>query len=315
LSEEDRQPLVSVVLLSYNRPEFLDQALQSVAAQTYPNLEIIVVDNPSPNTDAIRAMVARYPKMRLVVMPHNSGYTGGMNEGIRQAKGEYIYLTEEDMVSDSGCVAAMVAYAETDPQAAIISGIHYDEHGAMVHAGGFLKLGTVYSLFLIGRDTPEPPPMLGPFCATYITGAMLMLRRSAVQELGAFAPDFFMYVEDVELCVRYLRAGRTIVIVPAAQAKTLANLPALKSSALINFHKFKNLQSLYIRHAPARVLPGFFARYAGVSLLRHLFRDPAAAVTHLRANLWVIAHLPQLLRERKRLSAMARGPRATPRLL
>ncbi len=295
------------MLLCHNRPQYLEPALQSIAEQNYPNLEVIIVNNPSTDTDAIRAMVAKYPAMRLVVMPHNAGYTGGMNEGIRQSRGEYIYLTEEDMVSDPNCIAAMVAYAETDPQAGIISGIHSDEQGAMVHAGGFLKITEVYSLFLIGRDTPEPPNMLGPFCATYVTGAMLMLRRSAVEELGAFPPDFFMYVEDVELCVRFLRAGRTIVIVPGARAKTLANLPALKSSALIDFHKFKNLQSLYLLHAPAAVLPGFFARYAGVSLLRYLFRDPAVAKSLIRANLWVAAHFPKLFKERRRLSVIAKA--------
>jgi len=306
LTDEDRQPLVSVVVLSYNRPDFLEQALRSIAAQTYRNLEVIVVDNPSAASERIRAIVGQFSAARLIAMPKNAGYTGGMNEGIRQARGEYVYLTEDDMLTEPPAIAALVQYAETDPQAAILSGIHFDEHGAMVHAGGFLRLGAVYSLFLLGRDTPEPPAMAGPFCATYATGAMLMLRRSAVEELGSFRPDFFMYLEDVELCVRFLRAGRTIVIVPAARAKTLANLPTAKSSAALNFHKFKNLQALYLLHAPARVLPGFFARYAGMALLRHLLREPAVAMALVRANLWVSAHFPRLLRERKRLAAMAR---------
>lgn len=306
MSDIHRQPLVSVVILSYNRPDFLQQALQSIAAQTYSRLEIVVVDNPSSESERIRGIVAEFPAVRLIAMPTNAGYTGGMNEGIRQSRGEYVYLTEDDMVTDPHAIAAMVAYAESDSQAAIISGIHFNERGAMVHAGGFIKLAVLFSLFLIGRDTPEPPPLAGPFCATYATGAMMMLRRSAVEGLGTFRPDFFMYLEDVELCVRILRAGGTIVIVPAATARTLADRPTEKSSSLLNFHKFKNLQALYLLHARAGVLPGFFARYSAALWLRYLFRDPAVAMAVARANLWLVLHWPSLFRERRRLAAMAR---------
>jgi GT2 family glycosyltransferase len=303
LSPEDRPPLVSVVILSYNRPLFLAESLRSISAQTCPKLEVIVVDNPSPESESIRSIVQQFPIARLIPMPRNSGYTGGMNEGIRQSRGDYIYLTEDDMVTEPAAISALVAYMETDPQCAIASGIHYDEHGVMVHAGGFVQLGTVYSQFLIGRDTPAPPPLAGPFCATYASGAMLLLRRSAVEELGAFRPDFFMYFEDVELGVRFLRHGKSIVIVPAARAKTLANLPTVRSSPLLNFHKFKNLLATHVLHAPAATLPEFFVRYAGVSLLRYVYGDPGAALSLLRADLWIAVHFPRLVRERKRLGA------------
>ena len=299
-------PLVSVVLLCHDRPQLLVDALQSIAAQRYPKLEVLVVHNPSPHSEAIRSIVQQFPDFRLIVMPHNAGYTGGMNEGIRQATGKYIYITEEDMVTAPDAVAAMVAYMESDPQCATASGIHDDQCGVIVHAGGFIQLGGIYRLFVIGRDTPVFPPLLGPFCASYITGAMMLLRRSTIEELGAFRQDFFMYHDDVELCVRFLRHGKTLVIVPSARAKTLANLPTAKTSALINFHKFKNLFATYLLHAPAGVLPEFFARYAGITLLRHMFRDPAAALALLRAEFWITANFPRLLRERKQLAASCR---------
>ena len=311
MTDEDRQPLVSVVILSYNRPDFLQQALQSIGAQTYPKLEIIVVDNPSPQSERIRGIVTSVASARLIAMPINAGYTGGMNEGIRQSRGDYIYLTEDDMITDPEAITEMVAYAETDEQAAIISGIHFNERGAMVHAGGFIKLNAIFSLFLIGRDTIEPPQMSGPFCATYATGAMMLLRRSAIDELGAFRPEFFMYLEDVELCVRFLRAGRTIVIVPAARAKTLADRPAEKASSLLNFHKFKNLFATYILHAWARILPEFFLRYGIVNFWRHLFRDPGSALALARANLWLAANLARLWRDRTQLAESCRNSAAS----
>lgn len=299
-------PLVSVVVLSYNRPQYLEQALKSIAAQTYPNLEIIVVDNPSPASEEIRTMATKHPGIRFVPMGKNAGYAGGMNEGICRALGEYIYLTEDDMATGPEAIAAMVDYMERDPQAGIVSGIHYNDRGALVHGGGFIRLGSTYSQFLIGRDTPEPPSLDGPFCATYATGAMMLLRRSVIERLGAFREDFFMYFEDVELCTRYIAAGKTVVIVPTAQAKTFDDSTA-RPSRTVEFHKLKNFLATNLLHAPARGLPEFFLRYAGLNLLRHLLRDRHAAMVLLRAEFWIAGRFRQLLRERREFAVRGRG--------
>lgn len=300
-------PLVTVVILSYDRPRYLAQSLESIAAQTYSNLQTIVVDNPSPQSDAVRELVAAHPAVQLIAMPHNAGYAGGMNEGIRRAAGEFIYLTEDDMVTEPDAISAMVEYMERDPQAAIVSGIHYDNHGLMIHGGGFITLGSTFSQFLIGRDTPVPPALDGPFCASYATGAMMMLRRTAVETLGAFREDFFMYFEDVEICARFIRARQTVVIVPTARAKTISESPLAKTPRAVEFHKLKNLLAVHLLHAPARTLPEFLLRYAGLNLLRGLVTDRDAAMVQLRADLWVAARFPQLLRQRKQLGAHGRN--------
>jgi GT2 family glycosyltransferase len=232
-----------------------------------------------------------------------------MNEGICRAAGEYIYLTEDDMITAPEAIGEMVAYMRRDPQAAIVSGVHHDDRGALIHAGGFITLGSTYSQFLIGRDTPVPPRLHGPFCATYATGAMMMLRRSVIEELGAFREDFFMYFEDVELCARYLRSGKTVVIVPTARAETFADSDAGRPSPAVEFHKFKNLLTVNLLHAPAKVLPEFLARYAGLNLLRSLRAGRRLALEHLRANLWVAARLPRLLRQRRSFASRHGGSR------
>lgn len=296
---------MTVVVLSYNRPDFLKQSLQSILMQSYPKLEVIVIDNPSVQSDAVRAVVSEFLNVRLITMPSNRGYTGGMNQGIRRAQGEYIYLTEDDMITEINAVGALVSYMQQDPQCAIASGIHDDEAGTMVHAGGFVKLGAVYSQFIIGRDTPDPPVLSGPFCVTYATGAMMMLRRSTIDALGTFRHDFFMYFEDVEFCLRVLRGGKSIVIVPDARAKTLANLPFAEPSRKIQFHKFKNFFALHLIYLPFACLPEFLARYAGLNLLRYLFRDREAAIALIKSQLWIAVHLRALLMERRRLATTA----------
>ena len=74
-------PPVTAVLLSYNRPEMLREALASVVAQTYPNLRVLVVDNKSPTSDRIREVVAGFSGVEFIANPTNTGFTGGNEPG------------------------------------------------------------------------------------------------------------------------------------------------------------------------------------------------------------------------------------------
>jgi GT2 family glycosyltransferase len=300
--EAPSRPLVTVVVLSYNRPHFLSKALQSIAQQTYPNLEVLVVDNPSPQSGAVRDLMQRYPSCRLISMDRNNGYAGGMNEGIRNAAGDYIYLSEDDMITEPGAITAMVDHMESDPQAGLASGIIDDHLGATIYAGGFTEIGPVFKQYLYGRSTPVLPPIAGPFCITYASGAMMMFRRSALEELGLFREDFFMYFEDVEICARFLKAGRSIVLVPTAKTVTLGEGPEKKDSPRVSFHKLKNLMAVSLLYIRPAEMPEFLLRYGVVNLLRHALRDRPTAWALLCADLWVAANFPRLMWDRRQFS-------------
>lgn len=97
------QPLVSVIIPSYNRPaDFVCRAIESVLAQTYPNLEVVVVDdNPagSPARAALAALLEKYapdPRVRAVINPKNLGGSGARNAGVRAARGTYLAFLDDD---------------------------------------------------------------------------------------------------------------------------------------------------------------------------------------------------------------------------
>src|SRR5436309_10645241 len=92
------KPPISAVVLSYNRPAMLVRALESVYRQGYPSLEVIVVDNRSPSSDAVAQVVERFPGVRFLPQSENLGYAGGMNVGLGAATGDFIHLTEDDIV-------------------------------------------------------------------------------------------------------------------------------------------------------------------------------------------------------------------------
>src|SRR5919112_291203 len=91
--EQDAAPLVSVVIPCYNQAHFLGEAIESVLAQSYPNFEIIVVDDGS--TDDTSEVAGRYPKVRLV-RQENQGLSGARNAGLARSEGEYVVFLDAD---------------------------------------------------------------------------------------------------------------------------------------------------------------------------------------------------------------------------
>src|SRR3954454_22951822 len=132
------QPTVSVVVLSYNRPAALAEALESIIGQEYRKLDVIVVDNRSPNSDEVAEVVARSPGARFFPQPENLGYAGGINLGIAVATGEYIHVTEDDIRIDKNFYEELLQHAATRPSC-LLSGVVY-EGDTCLFAGATLSI-------------------------------------------------------------------------------------------------------------------------------------------------------------------------------
>jgi GT2 family glycosyltransferase len=295
-------PTLSVVLLSYNRPAYLEEALQSVVAQDYPHMDITVVDNRSPASEQVAALVRRYPQVRLLAQAENLGFTGGMNVGIAAATGDYVYLTEDDIVLAPGCLAALAEQLEAHPEVGLASALLLNKgSGTLVCAGGEVELGAVYRLKVHGWQEPDEGQYTTPLDVSFVPGCSMFARRELLQRLGGFRSDFFMYGEDLELCQRLLKAGWRIRVVPAARAHHFEPTPGPLRPE-IEFHRNKNHLAVYLLHAPLAALPGFAVRYALVEPLRMALSQREVLPGRLRALRWGLAHLGPLLRDRRALS-------------
>jgi GT2 family glycosyltransferase len=290
---------VTIVVLSHNRPALLEKALRSIAAQTCPGCEVLVVDNASPSSDRVREVVHRFEGVRLLANATNRGFTGGMNQGLADANGEYIYLTEDDIELEPACVATLVEYLTQHPRVALAGPIMWNRRSLTIRcAGGSFSLGPVYRMDVTAVGETKLPDT-APFDTMYIPGAMIAARTAILRDLGGFRSDFFMYGEDVELCARVGERGWTMAIVPAARVFH-HEPPDDPEPRAISFHKQKNLAALYMLHAPMRVLPEFFARYLIVDGGRRLLRDRATLPTWLAAWIVALARSPKFFADRLR---------------
>lgn len=298
------RPRVSVVVLSHARPALLAQLLRSLALQTWTDRETLVVDNASDASDAVRAVVAGFPQVRLIASPVNLGFAGGMNLGWRAAAGDHVFLTEDDIVLAPDCVERLLAFAAGQPGCGVAAPLMLNRGTGTIRCAGLrISLGAVYRQTVVGADTPDDGRLTMPVSVDAVPGAAMFVRRDLLALLGGFRDDFFLYYEDVEFCLRVRGKGLTIDVEPGA--RVWHHEPAGPPSPVAAFHMQKNLFALYALHAPGRVLPEFASRYVLAATVRALAREPARARRNALAALWVLRRLPSLLADRRRNRLLA----------
>lgn len=269
----------------------------SITRQTYPACEVVVVDNCSPSSPKIQQLVKSFPAVRLISTDANIGFTGGMNRGLAEARGQYVYLTEDDIELAPDCVEQLIDYLHTHEDVALAGPVMWNMRTPTIRcAGGEFTFGSIFRMSVNGAND-EALPTGEPFPTRFLPGAMIAARTALLRKLGGFHPAFFMYREDIELCARVLEHGLGIAIVPAARVYH-HDPPEGPDSLVLTFHKYKNLGALYLLHAPILTLPMFFLRYAIVDTVRCMLANRKTLPARLKAWSWVARQSPLLLVER-----------------
>jgi GT2 family glycosyltransferase len=302
-------PAVSVVIPNWNGAHLLPVCLDSVRAQTFRDLETVVVDDGS--TDQSAALVQRnYPEVRVLRLPQNVGFCRAANEGVRASRGEFLALINNDTELHPECVGELVAAMRGDAGLGICAAkmVYYDDPGMINSAGQ--ACGPDGVVVDIGRRQADgewfsrPREVLGA-CAG---GALY--RRSMVEQIGLFDADFLMSFEDADLSWRAQWAGWRARYVPSAVVKHREGVSRQIRSKRAAFLGMRNTVHVWRKDWPlgslVRHLPGICKgwRAAGMALVRrgHAGLLPAAAVGAL-------AQMPRML-SRRRLIRRSRAASA-----
>ena len=202
---------LSIVIVSYNVRNYLEQCLQSVK-QAFDGIEgeVFVVDNRSDD-DSVETVRTNYPWVRLIVNQENMGFSRANNIAIREACGEYVLMLNPDTIVEKDTLREVLGFMEEHPKAGGAGVMMHNADGSLApESRRALPTPWVSCLKMLGfskRYYMSHLPWDKPGRIEVISGAFCFLRRKALDEVGLLDEDFFMYGEDIDLSYRLLKGG------------------------------------------------------------------------------------------------------------
>jgi GT2 family glycosyltransferase len=185
------QPLISLIIVTYNSAALLPECLAAIATTTYPNYEVLVVDNAS--SDGTPQLAAeRHPQALLLLNSQNIGFGRACNQGARAANGELLVFLNPDVIVTPDWLSILARHMAEQPDAGIIcpqTRYPDDQHSNV--------------------QTLSPLP--GTADTAAVPGCAMLVRRAAWRQLGGFDERYFLYWEDTDLCWRAWLLGWRVV--------------------------------------------------------------------------------------------------------
>lgn len=252
--EDKAPPALSVVIVAYNSGATLGGCVAALAAQTYADFELVIVDNASPQHEAGPAAEA-LPGARLIEAGDNLGFAAGVNLGARAARGRWLVLLNPDAYPDPDWLEQLVSASARHPQVRA-----FTSRQVMAQDRGVLDgLGDVMSAPAIpyrgGYLSPDPgdTPEGEVFSPC---GAAMMVDRSLFLSLGGLDESFFCYCEDVDFGYRLQLAGEPTLLAPRAVIahEGSASSGGPKSEFAV-FHGTRNRFWVLVKNTPLLLLP------------------------------------------------------------
>ena len=217
---------LSVIIVNWNSKDYVRQCLTSLFAHSRATpMEVIVADGGS--FDGCGEMLAKeFPSVRFIQIDKNVGFGRANNEAVRQSKGRYLMLLNPDTVLHEDTVGIMVARLKSLPQAGAVGCKHLNPDRSL-QATCIQSFPTVLNQLLDSdflRTRLPNSPLWGtaplwtgsnqPAEIEAMSGACIFLKREVFEKVGGFTESYFMYGEDMDLCLKIKRAGFRNYYVP-----------------------------------------------------------------------------------------------------
>ncbi len=260
-------PSVAVIIVSYNGLPILQKCFPSVAQTTWDNLRIIFVDNHS--TDGSAGWVKdQFPEVQILSHPDNWLYSRANNEAIRNLQHDYVVLLNNDIAVPEDWLRPLVECAEKSSQIAALQPkiLQFDRRDHFEYAGacgGYLDcLGYPLARGRIFETTEEDVGQYDqPVKIDWASGAAILLRRTALEDVGLLDETFGLHMEEIDLCWRLRHAGYEIEVVPEAQVYHIGGATLSRQSSTKLYLNIRNsILMLYKNLPPDQFRRIFFQR-------------------------------------------------------
>lgn len=254
----DRKP-VSIVVVNYNAGPLLVDCVCSGLPQV---AEVIIVDNASSD-GSMEALAERFPsesRLKMIHSERNLGFAAGCNLGVESAEGPYILFLNPDCILQPGSLQRLVEVLEANPTAGMAGGLLVDPDGAeqgggrravptpwrsLVRATGLYRFADRWPRLFFDFHLHKQPLPDAPVEVEAVSGALMLVRREAMNDVGPWDEKYFLHCEDLDWCMRFRQKGWKILFVPDAPVVHQKGSCSQSRPVFVEWHKHKGMMRFY----------------------------------------------------------------------
>ncbi len=240
------RPLISIITVNYNALDVTCEMIESIRKNSYPNVEIIVVDNASQESPEAYFQ-KHYPEVKFIQSEKNLGFAGGNNLGIQESTGDFLFFLNNDAELTDGALETLLEVFVKFPRAGIVSpkicyypakpGSELDviQYAGTTHVHPFTARNST-----LGEQEIDRGQFKELKETAYAHGAAMMVPRKAIEEVGMMSEDFFLYYEELDWCEMMRKKGYGVYVEPNAKIYHKESYSVNKISALKTYYMNRN---------------------------------------------------------------------------
>ena len=268
-SAQDRGDfLVSVIVVTYQSAAYISYCLESLTRSEDVDIEIIVVDNNSSD-DTVVSIQDRWPDIKVIANDHNQGFAKACNTGVVHATGDFLVFLNPDCIVGEDSIAKLISQAQ-DEAVGLVGPLLIDGSGKLLpesarhiptSAGALMKVLQLP----FSKVAPYYAPIESDiaFPAPVLCGACMCVETSKYKQVGGFDESYFMYGEDVDLSVRFIKSGYQNICESGTSIVHFKGESADKGSMDHHHHFYRALELYHTKHGSSSST----TQSLGVSLL------------------------------------------------
>ncbi len=307
---------VSVIIINYNGKDYLCRCLESVFKNNYKNYEVIVVDNGSTDGSlnyVKKRFIKNSEKLRLIGLEKNYGPSKARNEGVKLSRGKYLAFLDNDTQVDKNWIIEAIKLFESDKKIGCLQckllllkeKNRFDYAGEYLTPSGFLAQRAKYREIDDGQYD-QPAEILAA------KSAGMFIRKDVFEKIGGFDEDYFIYVEETDLCWRSWLIGYKTVfcshsVVYHEFGTSIKILSKNRGSFNVRFHGTKNYIMTLIKDLGTKqlisTLPRHIFVWFGFAFFMIAKGDFRSGINTLRGINWNFTNLQATLFKRKEIQS------------
>ncbi len=308
---QNKLPLVSIIIINWNGGSVFKDCLTSLSQITYPNWELVVVDNGSTDESLSFAKNFSLAKVKVQILENktNVGFAPANNQGFEVSRGEYVLLLNNDTKVEKDFLTKMVAKMESDPTIGVMQPKIYmmDKPEYLDNAGSFFtKTGFLIHWGFGKKDATEFDQEREVFT---VKGACMLVRRELITKVGLFDPDFVSYFEETDFCWRVWLVGFRCIYFPGTHIYHKVGFTSQRLEVIsVNYHSLKNRIVSLIKNLNGFNLIGVMFQHMAILigltfyyLIKFQFRQ---AKMFIDAIVWNIGHLSSTFVKRRKIQKL-----------